>query len=217
MVLLHGIWMPGAEMLLLKRRLEKGGTFDCHVYSYPSVKATLDENAALFADFVRDLQVSEVHFVGHSLGGVIALRTLTNYEDLPAGRVVCLGSPLCGSRAAKVLVGTSWGKAIIGNTLDVGVVNEPASVWATVVTATREVGIIAGTVAFGMGRIVTTFDGPNDGTVAVAETRLPGAHDHLCLNVNHTALVTSKAVAAQTAEFLRTGFFLRKSTQEPAT
>ncbi|MGB5346718.1 MAG: alpha/beta fold hydrolase [Woeseia sp.] len=206
-VLLHGIWMPGAEMLLLRRRLEKSGEFNCHVYSYPSVKATLQENADLLYEFVRELRLPDLHLVGHSLGGVVALRMLATQLDVPPGRVVCLGSPLCGSQAAAVLVNTSWGKAITGNTLDAGVVREPASEWAGNVTATRDVGVIAGTKAFGMGRIVTKFDGDNDGTVAVAETRLPAARDHICIDVNHTALVTSRVVAEQTATFLRRGNF----------
>ncbi|MGB5245109.1 MAG: alpha/beta fold hydrolase [Woeseia sp.] len=210
-ILLHGIWMPGAEMLMLKRRLEHDGRFECHTYSYPSVKATLDENAALLYDFATPFGHAAVHFVGHSLGGVVALRMLAMQHEVPPGRVVCLGSPLCGSRAAEVLAGSRWGRAIIGNTLAAGVVHDPASNWAGGVTAARDVGVIAGTVAFGMGRIVATFDGANDGTVTVAETRLPGARDHLCVGVNHTGLVTSSDVAVQTAAFLRNGSFLRES------
>lgn len=208
-VLLHGIWMPGAAMLLLRRRLEKSGEFACHIYSYPSVKATLQENADLLFEFVHELRPTELNLVGHSLGGVVALRMLATQQDVPPGRVICLGSPLCGSRAATALVNTNWGKVITGKTLDAGVVHEPASEWAGNVTATRDVGVIAGTRAFGMGRIVTKFDGENDGTVAVAETRLPAARDHLCVDVNHTALVTSRVVAEQTANFLHHGHFNR--------
>lgn len=209
-ILLHGIWMPGAEMLMLKRRLEHDGLFSCHTFSYPSVRATLDENAALLHDFTASRGLATVHFVGHSLGGVVALRMLATQDDVPPGRVVCLGSPLCGSEAAAALASSRWGKAIIGNTLAAGVVHDPASNWAGSVTASRDVGVIAGTVALGMGRIVAKFDGENDGTVTVAETRLPGATDHLCVDANHTGLVTSSTVAAQTAAFLRSGRFLRE-------
>ena len=206
-VLLHGIWMPGVEMLLLKNRLEEDDGFQCHIYSYPSVRATLNENAELLAGFVRELECAEVHLVGHSLGGIVALRMLATHDDAPAGRVVCLGSPLCGSHAAEALLSHRWGRAITGNTLGEGVVDEPASVWAASVVANRDIGVIAGTVPVGMGRIVTRFDGDNDGTVAVAETRLPGARDHICMHVNHTGLVTSPEVARQIASFLMTGRF----------
>jgi hypothetical protein len=56
---------------------------------------------------------------------------------------------------------------------------------------------------------VTTFDGPNDGTVAVSETRLPGAKDHLCVAVSHSGLVLSGEVADQVAAFLGSGAFDR--------
>ncbi len=207
-VLLHGIWMPGAEMLFFKKRLEKNSEFIGHIYSYPSVRASLQQNADLLYEFVRKLPPGEVHLVGHSLGGIVALRMLATHTDAPPGRVVCLGSPVCGSRAANSVLRSRWGKTIIGKTLSLGVVDEPASRWAQAVAASREIGIIAGTVPVGLGRVVTRFDGDNDGTVAVDETRLPGARDHLCVPVNHTGLVTSAVVAKKTRAFLQEGSFL---------
>lgn len=206
-ILLHGIWMPGAEMLLLKRKLEKSRRFHCHVFAYPSVRKSLQENADRLFDFTRKFDNAVMHFVGHSLGGVVALRMLATHEHVPPGRVVCLGSPLCGSRAAAVLTRSRWGQGIVGPTLLDGVVREPASCWALPVTEARDVGVIAGTVAIGMGRLVTRFDVDNDGTVAVDETRLPGIRDHLCVSVNHTALVTSPQVASQVSAFLSKGLF----------
>ncbi|NNE59385.1 MAG: alpha/beta fold hydrolase [Woeseia sp.] len=208
-ILLHGIWMPGAAMRFLKRWLESDGQFQCHIHSYPSVRATLQQNADLLFDFVNGLQVAECHLVGHSLGGVVALRMLATHDDAPSGRVVCLGSPLCGSSAANVLVKTRWGKAITGGTLASGVVHEPASEWTGSITASRDVGVIAGTVPFGLGRMVTKFAGDNDGTVSVEETRLAGARDHLCIHLNHTALLSSQQVADQVSAFLRSGRFDR--------
>ena len=75
--------------------------------------------------------------------------------------------------------------------------------------ASREVGIIAGTVPVGFGRLVTKFDGDNDGSVAVSETRLPGAKDHICLKVSHKSILLSRDVVDQAAAFLKRGEFLR--------
>ena len=77
------------------------------------------------------------------------------------------------------------------------------------VCASHNVGVIAGTVPLSMGRFVTSFDEDNDGTIAVAETRLPGAKDHLCLPVNHEGLIISHNVIDQAAAFLKRGQFLR--------
>jgi hypothetical protein len=71
------------------------------------------------------------------------------------------------------------------------------------------VGVIAGTLAVGLGVVIENLPQPNDGTVAVDETRLPGIKDHLELPVSHTGLLVSATVASQTAYFLRHGAFAR--------
>lgn len=211
-ICLHGMWMPGSEMAYVKMQLENEHDFNCRLFSYPSVKSTLDENARLLAAFVDEQVSGSVHLVGHSLGGVLALRMLALNPDAPVARVVCLGSPLCGSRAANTLNAHEWGNAILGKTIAAGVVVESASEWASQVSGFTEIGIIAGTVPLGLGRLIANFDGANDGTVAVAETRLPGARDHISLPVNHTGMVVSKDVADQTAAFLKRGEFLREGS-----
>ena len=90
-------------------------------------------------------------------------------------------------------------------------VDEAANLWARDVCASREIGVIAGTIPVGVGQLLTSFDGDNDGTVAVAETQLPGIKDHICLAVNHKGLVVSNNVIDQAAAFLRRGEFLRES------
>jgi pimeloyl-ACP methyl ester carboxylesterase len=209
-VYVHGMWMPGSEMAYIRRHLAKHHGIGGHLFSYPSVRGTLDENAEMLADCVQQQSAGErMHLVGHSLGGVVLLRMLTLYPQAPVDRAVCIGSPLCGSRAAIDLSRHDWGQAILGKSIADGVTGRPASDWATGVTGRHEVGIIAGTVAAGLGRLVTTFDGPSDGTVAVSETMLAGAKDHVCVATSHSGLVLSKKVAEQVAAFLKVGVFLR--------
>ena len=208
-VCLHGVWMPGGIMMLVKRRLESEYQYRAHLFSYPSIRGTLDENARSLAGFIAEQELDQVHLVGHSLGGVVALRMLALEPDVPVHRVVCLGSPLCGSRAASLLTQTEWGNTILGKSDTAGVVDDAANQWAREVCESRDIGVIAGTVPIGMGRLVTAFDEDNDGTVAVSETRLPGVKDHLCMPVNHKGLVISKDVTDQTAAFLKRGEFLR--------
>ncbi len=210
-VCLHGVWMPGAVMTLVKRRLENEYQFQAQLFSYPSIRGTLDENALSLAAFIKQQELDNVHLVGHSLGGVVSLRMLALKPEAPVERVVCLGSPLCGSRAASYLNGTDWGDTILGKSLTEGVVDEAANQWARDVCASREIGVIAGTIPVGVGQLLTSFDGDNDGTVAVAETRLPGIKDHICLAVNHKGLVVSNNVIDQAAAFLKRGEFLRES------
>ena len=210
-VFVHGIWMPGTIMTYLKRQLETRHGLAGRLFGYWAVRVGLEENAALLAEFAaaaaRDAGGGPVHLVGHSLGGVLALRMLLEHPEAPEGRVVCLGSPLCGSRAAIGLKQWSWGQQILGRTITAGVLEEPASRWCAPVTADREVGIIAGSRPLGGGRLLAGFAEDNDGTVAVSETRLPGAKSHLVLPVSHTGLVWSAAVADRVAAFLKHGEF----------
>ncbi len=210
-ICLHGVWMPGAVMTLVKRRLESEYQYQARLFSYPSIRGTLDENALSLAAFIKEQEFDNVHLVGHSLGGVVSLRMLALKPEAPVERVVCLGSPLCGSRAASYLNGKDWGDTILGKSLTEGVVDEAANLWARDVCASREIGVIAGTIPVGVGQLLTSFDGDNDGTVAVAETRLPGIKDHICLAVNHKGLVVSNNVIDQAAAFLKRGEFLRGS------
>ena len=208
-ICIHGIWSHGVSMYLIKRRLEKEYGYDVRLFNYPSVRGSLDDNANLLARFIEDQGLSETHIIGHSLGGVIALRMLANDANAVPGRVVALGAPLTGSRAAAFLSTQNWAARFVGQSLSAGVVEKAANQWASHVCEQRDVGIIAGTSPYGFGRLVTTFDGDNDGSVAVAETRLEGATDHICMDVSHKSMLVSPGVVDQAAAFLKRGEFLR--------
>lgn len=210
-VCLHGIWMPGAGMMFIKFRLEADNPFDVDLFSYAPVTETLDDAANMLADFVARRGDAPTHLVAYSLGGVVALRMLALRQDVAVGRVVCLGSPLCGSQAAMRLSQTEWGNMLLGRTIADGVLNDPAELWAKSVTETHEIGCLAGNLPLGFGRLVAGFDEPNDGTIAVSETRMPGVKDHLVLAVSHKGMLISRDVVDQTAAFLRRGAFLREA------
>ncbi|MEM8816938.1 MAG: alpha/beta fold hydrolase [Pseudomonadota bacterium] len=209
-VLLHGIWSHGVSMFVIRRQLEREYGARVRFFNYPSIRGALDSNAGALARFLERAGLEAVHLIGHSLGGVVALRTLATHDNLPPGRLVCLGSPLTGSRAAEFLSKQDWAEGLLGSTLPAGVLRESANEWGSHVCEQREVGIIAGNVPLGVGRIVTNFGGPSDGTVAVSETRLAGARDHLIMPVSHRGMVLSRQVADQAWSFLHRGRFLRE-------
>ncbi len=209
-ILLHGVWSHGAALVLLKRHLQKEYGFDVRIFNYRSLQRTLDENADALAGFINDNDLSDSHLVGHSLGGIILLRMLANESAPIAGRVVCLGSPLRGSRPADVLDSMDWGDVLLGRSVASGVVRNTASEWAHGVCEKYDVGVIAGDAPYGVGQFFANFDGPNDGTVAVAETHLDGQKDHIVLPTSHKGLVFTRAPADQAAAFLKRGRFLRE-------
>lgn len=205
LVLVHGLWMTGMESGLLRTRLQDNYGFLTRQYSYHSVEVGLDDNVRLLAEFIGDAPGDTLHLVGHSLGGLLALHLLERHPLERPGRVVCLGSPLRGSSAARAMATLPFGEEILGATIRDAVLNGSMKEWR----GAREVGVIAGTLAAGLGLVLENLPGPNDGTVAVEETRLPGIKDHLEVAVSHTGLLVSEVVASQTAYFLRHGEFAR--------
>lgn len=204
-VLVHGLWVHGITMELMRRRIERQG-YRALAYSYPSMKLTLDENEKRLAQYCRNLEVPRLHFVGHSLGGLIVLHLLERERGLAPGRVVLIGTPVAGSYAAERLARLPGGRAALGRSMRAWLASpRPA------VDAGRDIGVIAGRLPVGLGRIVAPrLPGPSDGVVSVAETRLPGMRDHVVLNVNHTGMLLSALVARQIGEFLRHGAFLEE-------
>jgi pimeloyl-ACP methyl ester carboxylesterase len=200
-VLIHGLWMPALVMAVLARRLRRAGwaTFR---FAYSSRHVALRENAAALAAFVQDIDAPRVHFVAHSLGGLLLMQLLQDAPGLPPGRVVLLGTPYRGSHVANCLSRHAWGRWLCGLSLDGALLGDGPR-W----TGERELGIIAGNVPIGAGWAVSGLAKPNDGTVAVAETVVAGRTDAITLPVTHSGLVFSAAVARQLVHFLNTGSF----------
>ena len=205
-ILVHGLWMSGLELTLIKRRLEAGGALRTLSFSYPTLVGSMSDHVRRLIECARAHQAERLHFVGHSLGGLVILRALEVTADLPPGRAVLLGSPLQGSRTVQSLVRVPFGRALLGGALTQECVDWSPREWS----GRREVGVIAGSMRLGLGRLVADLKDEHDGTVMIEETRLPGAKDHLVVATSHTGLVWSAKVAEQTRHFLEHGMFKRR-------
>jgi pimeloyl-ACP methyl ester carboxylesterase len=204
-VLVHGLWMSGFQLRVLKHRLESAGPFRVKPFSYPTLNSMSDHARGLL-DFARSLSVPQLHFVGHSLGGLVILSALQLTDDLPPGRAVLLGTPSQGSKAAQGVARVfPFGKAILGAAVNAECIDCEPREWR----GHRDVGVIAGSMGLGLGRLFADLNADHDGTVLVEETLLPGAKDHITLSTSHTGMLFSTAVAEQAAWFLRTGMFHR--------
>ena len=195
-LLLHGLWMPGASMLRLAARLRSEG-FAPTIHPYAGARGGPDAVLPGLRMRLRDADA----VVAHSLGGLMTLSALRDAGGLPVARVVCLGSPLAGSAAAAQLSRhpvSAWALGRASSLLREGV-----GAW----DGTSQVGVIAGRNPRGLGQIFGRFSGPHDGTVAIDETRIDGLSDHVVVASSHTGLVYSAEAARLTVHFLRHGRF----------
>jgi len=195
--------MTGQAMTVFRRNLQRDHGLSTLQFSYPTVRRGIDDNSQKLADFIDATPSDRVDLVGHSLGGVLALQTLARFATVKVRRVVCLGSPVVDSSAARNLGRWRWGRMLLGRTMKEAVLDHPLRSAGQ----NRQVGVIGGTVGLGLGVFVGKLQRPHDGMVTVKETRLPGITAHLILPVNHFGLVFSRAVADQTGHFLRYGEF----------
>ncbi|MBX2836911.1 MAG: alpha/beta hydrolase [Gammaproteobacteria bacterium] len=201
-VLVHGIWMQGFLMKLMAKRLKAQG-FDTHVVSYRFLKQTPAENATILKAKCDELTHRTVHWVGHSLGGIVILHLLEQNTDLPPGKVVLLGSPVRGSAFASKLYRNRLFRPLLGRSVENGLLGG-----APEYTFDRPLGIITGSLRLGLGSVLFAVEG-SDGVVSVEETRLQGITDEISVRYTHSMMVFSKQCARRVAEFLTHGHFTR--------
>ena len=149
------------------------------------------------------------HVLAHSLGGLVTLSALEFEPDLPVSRVVCLGSPLRGSAAAQTLAEQAWSKPYLGRSARL--LRSGCQPWR----GRADVGVVAGSTPLGLGRYFGRFDGDNDGTVSVDETRLPGLADHAVIPTSHTGLLFSPDAVQLAVGFFRDGRFPARGSAGP--
>jgi pimeloyl-ACP methyl ester carboxylesterase len=203
-VFVHGLWLTGMESALMRRRVAARHGFECHSFTYRTVGRPMSDVLERLANFVEHIDADHVHFVGHSLGGLVLYRYFEAGQAAPPGRVVFLGSPTVKSRTAERVGRLPVFSSMIGRLVHDELVRPTGSrEWRH----DRELGVIAGTRPLGLGRFFARFDEDCDGTVAVSETKLPGYAAHLMLPVSHMGMLASAAVARQVGQFLSEGRF----------
>ena len=200
-VVVHGLWVTGHFMVLLNLHLRRAG-YRAVSFTYPSVRETLSENALRLASFTSAQAASRVHFVGHSLGGLLILQMLSGQRDPRTGRIVLLGSPYQDCYAARNFSVSPLGRELTGRSM-----REWLQQAKPRPGEGDEIGVIAGSRNIGLGQIFPGLPRPNDGTITVAETRMPGMRDHIVLPVSHSEMLLSRQVARQVCAFLRRGRF----------
>lgn len=139
-------------------------------------------------------------FVGHSLGGLVVLDALRRHPGWPPADVILLGVPFQGAAASTALRRLP----IVGRHLARGLHDwsQQRAADSASAPACKRLCTLAGTQPLGLGRLLCRLDGPNDGTVTVAETVVPYASEAMHLPVSHTGMLFSRDVATQVLSWL---------------
>lgn len=206
-VLLHGLGRTSWSMRPLEKHLKEHG-FRVINLGYPSRKLPIKELSQYIEAEIKQKctdKEADIHFVTHSMGGIIIRYYLENNQLEHLGRVVMLSPPNKGSEVVDALRKYSLFSMITGPAgLQLG--TDPESIPNTLAPVEFELGIITGNTSLLLpfSRIIP---GDNDGMVSVESSKVDGMKDFLIVPHGHTFIMRSQEVANQVTFFLQNGKF----------
>jgi pimeloyl-ACP methyl ester carboxylesterase len=207
-VLLHGLARTFRSMRKLERALQQAGFATLNL-GYASRKKPLELLAAEIhpaVDHFAETVAGPVHFVGHSMGGLLARVYVAKYRPQQLGRVVMLGTPNGGSEIADLLQGLSLYRSICGPA-GLQLTTTPDRTLTALPSLDYAVGVVAGNRSISPIASIFVLPRPNDGRVSVASSKLDGMADHITIGACHPLLPYHRAAISQTIAFLQQGHF----------
>ena len=208
-ILLHGLARSDRSMSKLEDALAGEGYCVQNV-NYDSTRNNIETLAeqAIAPALEACPGEARVHFVTHSMGGILVRQYLKDNDIANLGRVVMLGPPNKGSEVIdnlKDFPGFHFIHGDAGLELGTGETSLPNRLGH----ATFDLGVIAGTRSINI-LLSRMIPGVDDGKVSVENTRLPGMKDHIEMEVTHTFMMRNDEVIAQVIHYLEHGRFKRE-------
>lgn len=207
-ILLHGLARTPRSFHRLERRLREEG-YDVVNLSYPSTEETIERSVDCVREKLQPLveppRYRRVHFVTHSMGGIVVRYYLRDHRPANLGRVVMLSPPNQGSELVEVYRNVALYEEIAGPAgLQLGTASN--SVPNRLGPVDFEVGVIAGDRT--LNPILSgLIPGADDGKVAVERTKVDGMADFLAVHHSHVFIMMRQDVQDQVVSFLRDGKF----------
>jgi pimeloyl-ACP methyl ester carboxylesterase len=199
-VLVPGLGFAGAELLPLAVRLRRKG-YRVSVFWHCTGKPPLEDSARRLWDKATKQSEDVVHFVGHSLGGLVVLRMLANHRWDRPGRIVTMGTPHAGLGAARRFAGVPGGRRLLWPGVLAAANCDPIAV-----PTDRELGVLAGDRNLFFGSVIVPGQA-SDTLIGVEETRHPGCRAHVTVSETHAGMLLAGRVASHIDSFLREGRF----------
>jgi len=207
-VLLHGLAGTSRLLRKMERALQRAGYATLNL-DYASrkraIEALVEDIHPSIAEFSES--VGDLHFVTHSMGGILARAYLARHRPRRLQRVVMLGPPNNGSEVADLLKDLAPYRAFFGPAgQQLG--TQQSELLAELPLPHCAVGIIAGDRTISPVSSLFILPRHNDGKVSVASTKLEGMADHIVLKTSHSLMMFHRGTINQTISFLRDGRFL---------
>lgn len=215
-VLLHGLARTAGAMKTLEDSLGAGGFAVANV-DYPSRKKTIEELAPIaIGEGLRRCEASDygnIHFVTHSLGGILVRYYLQGNSIDRLGHVVMIAPPNQGSEVVDALA-EAPGFYLWNGPAGLQLGTDADSIPSSLGPVNFSLGVIAGTRTF--NPLLSQFlPNPDDGKVSVASTRVAGMADFLTVDASHPFIMDDPVVIRETIHFLRTGAFAKRPSPAP--
>lgn len=207
-ILLHGLCRSASSMNKMEKGLEAAGFITVNK-GYPSRKESISKlSESTIGDALKDPRLAgcrKIHFVTHSMGGIMVRVYFKRHPDKNVGRVVMLGPPNQGSEVVdrighwwvfKKLNGPAGGQ--LGTAKD-SVPNQLGKV-------PFELGVIAGNKSINWINSLM-IKGDDDGKVSLDSARVDGMKEMVVVPFTHPFIMKRKRVIALTIHFLKFGTF----------
>ncbi len=205
--MIHGLGRTQWSLKRLEKNIQKQG-FTTYNQSYPSTKQTIDQSAESYIgkalESLSAKKFDKIHFVTHSLGGILVRYYLSNHSITNLGKIIMLAPPNHGSEIADNFKDKWWFKLATGPTGQQ--LTESSPLYQQLKPLQTDVGIIIGKRSSDPW-FNHLFEGQHDGKVSVKSAKLEEEHQLKVVNCGHTLLMENKDVMNAIISFLQQGCF----------
>ena len=209
-ILLHGLARKSASMKKMEAFLIQNG-YDVLNIGYPSRKENIESlSISTFEKIKQETEkkpYQNIHFITHSMGGILVRHHLKNNEIPKLGRVVMLSPPNNGSEAVDKLKSNFFFKRLNGPAGQQLGTNE-SSVPKQLGPIDFEAGILIGDRSINW-ILSSMIPGKDDGKVSVESAKVKGMKDFKVINATHPFIMKNKEAMNEALHFIETGNFTK--------
>ncbi|MBF0450127.1 MAG: alpha/beta hydrolase [Candidatus Magnetomorum sp.] len=207
-ILLHGLARSKSSMSRMEKHLTQEG-FSVLNVDYPSRKKNIQQlvqdHLPIAINTCRQHGATTIHFVTHSMGGILVRYYLKHYHLKELGHVVMLSPPNAGSEVVDIFKSFfffKWLNGPSGQQLGTGAGSIPIELGKInfqpgIITGDRSINLILSWI----------IPGPDDGKVSIERAKVNGMRDFRVIHATHPFIMKNREAIELTLKFLKSGAF----------